>query len=81
MARITTQEGGMVLTQRIAAVTVHYWPQLREGDPDVIYDVMIHHTAGDTVGGRYLTLARAEEVRDALADAVDADLPYEVPAT
>lgn len=76
MAIITTEEGAKVLTQRIIAVTVFYWPQLREGDPDVSYDVMLASSAGDIVYGRYLTLAQAESVRDTVAAAVDAGQDY-----
>lgn len=82
MAVITDQGGvGKYLTQQLIGCRVHYWPQLREGDPDVVYDVQAVHVRGEDCIGRYDTLARAEEVRDAVIAAMDANQNYQVPET
>lgn len=82
MAILTSQdELVQVLMSRVSLVFLHYWPQLREGDPDVSYDVMVSHISGDACVGRFSTLERAEEVRDLLISAVDSNTNYTVPTT
>jgi len=72
---VTTQDGfTRLLGERLIGVTLFYWPQLKERDPDVSYDVIAHTVSRDFVLGRYATLARGEQARDEAINAIAANV-------